>query len=149
MGRKIRTSIEIDAPVKEVWSVVSDIQSFDKWSKWTKFDNVPDEPVGETTTLLASFDGNDEWKAYDCVFNAIDGNTYLLNWSGSVPCGLFHGNHTIQLKPIDENRTHVTHNEDFSGLLPALNLGMPYAKVERNYGLMNEALKKYIETSRE
>lgn len=37
----------------------------------------------------------------------------------------------------------MEHNEDFTGLLPALNLGM--AKVARNYVYINEAVKRVVE----
>ena len=36
----------------------------------------------------------------------------------------------------------MEHNEDFTGLLPALNLGMPFA---RNYVYINEAVKRVVE----
>ena len=39
----------------------------------------------------------------------------------------------------------MEHNEDFTGLLPALNLGMPFVKVARNYVYINEAVKRVVE----
>jgi hypothetical protein len=33
----------------------------------------------------------------------------------------------------------------FSGLLPILGIGLPYKKLDRNYLLMNEALKAHVE----
>lgn len=51
----------------------------------------------------------------------------------------------MQLTKISETETSLEHSEDFSGLLPALNLGMPFKKLEKNYALINEALKKQVE----
>ena len=59
---------------------------------------------------------------------------------------MFNGNHWMQLKKVSETETELDHSEDFTGLLPALNLGMPFKKVERNYGLINKALKEKVES---
>ena len=75
----------------------------------------------------------------------MDHDRHFLNWAGGVPCGIFHGNHWIILTAESETRTRMEHNEDFTGLLPALNLGMPFAKVARNYVYINEAVKRVVE----
>ena len=41
--------------------------------------------------------------------------------------------------------TRLIHTEIFGGLLPALGVGLPYNILDRNYLLMNESLKKFVE----
>jgi hypothetical protein len=41
--------------------------------------------------------------------------------------------------------TKIEHKEVFSGLLPILGIGLPYKKLDRNYLLMNKALKAHVE----
>eukprot|EP00537_Pseudo-nitzschia_pungens_P011859 CAMPEP_0172382080 /NCGR_PEP_ID=MMETSP1061-20121228/77_1 /TAXON_ID=37318 /ORGANISM="Pseudo-nitzschia pungens, Strain cf. pungens" /LENGTH=217 /DNA_ID=CAMNT_0013109889 /DNA_START=295 /DNA_END=949 /DNA_ORIENTATION=- len=42
-------------------------------------------------------------------------------------------------------RTRLVHTETFRGLLPFFSLGLPYETLNRNYLLMNESLKKFVE----
>lgn len=42
----------------------------------------------------------------------------------------------------------LIHTEDFYGALPSLWLGLPYKTLDRNYRLMNESLKAFIEGER-
>ncbi|EOD04115.1 hypothetical protein EMIHUDRAFT_225166 [Emiliania huxleyi CCMP1516] len=145
MVRTIRTEIIIDASIGSVWKVVSDLRTWGEWNAWTKFEDVDENPAGTDARLLASFDGDGTWKEYACQILAVDHDRHFLNWAGGVPCGLFHGNHWIILTPESETRTRMEHYEDFTGLLPALNLGMPFAKVARNYVYINEAVKRVVE----
>mmetsp|Transcript_53991 Transcript_53991/g.96695 ORF Transcript_53991/g.96695 Transcript_53991/m.96695 type:complete len:153 (-) Transcript_53991:341-799(-) len=142
---KIRQEIDIDASIEDVWAVVSDLANWGSWSKWTWFEDV-ESKSGTTATLVVSFDGDEKLKRYaGTEIVAVDGEQFFLNWCGTVPCGLFHGNHWIQLIKVTESKTLVQHYEDFSGILPALGIGMPYKKVKRNYGLINKALKAKVE----
>lgn len=144
---KIRQDIEIDASITDVWAVVSDLGNWSSWSKWTWFEDV-ESRSGTTATLVVSFDGNEKLTRYaGTKIVAVDGENFFLNWRGTVPCGLFYGNHWIQLIKVTDNKTLVQHYEDFSGMLPALGIGMPYKKVERNYGLINNALKARVEAN--
>jgi len=82
---------------------------------------------------------------------------YLLTWKGQVGPGgfLFSGHHTMRLEdvPVDgkkgqgkrKSKTKLIHEETFGGLLPMLGCGLPFAILNRNYRLMNEALKEHVE----
>ena len=95
-----------------------------------------------------SYDGNDEWETFDFNFGEVSSKDYILQWLGNVgPSGcLFSGVHTMELEVISKHQTRLIHSEKFGGLLPALGLGLPYETLDRNYLLMNESLKKFVET---
>ena len=148
---KIEHITIIDAPIEKVWEKLIDIHTWDTWNKWTLL-NADDAVKGRNGKLMACFDGNDEWKSYDFTFGEVDSQTHTLCWFGSVgPRGcLFHGNHTMKLEELKSENdgsstTRLIHTEKFSGLLPRVKMGLPYQKLDRNYQLMNEALKSSIE----
>ena len=134
----------IDAPVDHVWKSLIDIDNW-TWNKWTRL--IVSEPPKKGTkgTLRACPEGNDQdWKEYPFEFAEVDADTHTLAWKGEVPC-LFYGYHSMSLEKIDGTRTKLVHREDFGGLLPMIRLGLPYQKLDRNYLLMNEALKAHVE----
>mmetsp|Transcript_22638 Transcript_22638/g.31606 ORF Transcript_22638/g.31606 Transcript_22638/m.31606 type:complete len:158 (+) Transcript_22638:855-1328(+) len=146
---KIEHITEIQAPIEKVWGVLVDIQDW-KWNKWTRLKAEKAEE-GVQGKLEYSVDGNEKWETADFTFGGVD--NYSLTWFGSLgPTGcLFHGYHTMKLEPIKNTgdftspQTKLIHTENFSGILPRLSLGLPYDKLDRNYLLINEALKKFVE----
>jgi len=97
-------------------------------------------------TLHASFDGNGIWKTFPFSFGEIDPARHLLSWQGAVAGGLvFSGRHHMRLETVAPGWTRLEHNEVFGGLAPLLGFGLPYKKLDRNYRLMNEALKDKCE----
>ncbi|GFH55166.1 hypothetical protein CTEN210_11642 [Chaetoceros tenuissimus] len=138
---------DIEAPIDVVWKVLFDVNDWE-WNKWTRLEanSIPAE--GVKGNLNASYDGNDEWETFDFNFGEVSSKDYILQWLGSVgPSGcLFSGVHTMELEVISEHKTRLIHSEKFGGLLPALGLGLPYETLDRNYLLMNESLKKFVET---
>mmetsp|Transcript_2726 Transcript_2726/g.4049 ORF Transcript_2726/g.4049 Transcript_2726/m.4049 type:complete len:161 (+) Transcript_2726:66-548(+) len=143
---------EIDAPIEEVWSAIIDIKDW-SWNKWTRLEADAEPAKGVKGKLLASFDGNDEWKTFDFEFGEIDPESRVFTWLGNVGPGgcLFHGYHTMRLEVIDKEEvtastcTRLIHTETFRGVLPLFRMGLPFKKIDRNYLLMNENLKEFIE----
>lgn len=141
----------IDANIETVWNVLIDIEDWE-WNKWTRLEvvdgNTPPEE-GDQGKLKASYEGNDEWKTFDFTFGKVSSQEYALEWYGEVgPSGcLFSGYHSMRLEKIDGNKTKLIHSEKFKGILPLLGLGLPYQTIERNYLLMNESLKSFVENS--
>mmetsp|Transcript_20503 Transcript_20503/g.24647 ORF Transcript_20503/g.24647 Transcript_20503/m.24647 type:complete len:155 (+) Transcript_20503:140-604(+) len=143
---KIEHITEINAPIEKVWGTLRNIQDW-KWNKWTRLQAEKAEE-GIQGKLVYSVEGNEKWETADFTFGEVD--NYSITWFGSVgPSGcLFYGYHTMKLEPMNNSaspQTKLIHTENFSGLLPRLWLGLPYDKLDRNYLLMNEALKKFAE----
>ncbi len=141
---KIETSLEIHADIEKIWAVLVDIDHWD-WNLWTRLEASALKP-GVKGTLRASYEGDGVWKAFPFSFGEIDATQHLLSWGGAVAGGIiFSGRHHMRLERLSETRTRLEHNERFGGLAPMLGLGLPFKKLERNYRLMNEALKRKVE----
>jgi hypothetical protein len=71
---------------------------------------------------------------------------YELRWLGHlwVP-GLFDGEHSFRVEPIDEHRSRLTQSESFSGVLAGLLLRRYGADTEAGFHAVNEALKTRAE----
>lgn len=142
----------INAPIESVWNALFDINDW-SWNKWTRLDAKEAPAEGNKGKLKASYEGNDEWETFDFTFGKVDPGSFTLSWLGSIgPCGsIFCGRHTMRLEEVAEMSvgsspcTRLIHIERFSGMLPALGVGLPYKILNRNYLLMNESLKEFVE----
>jgi hypothetical protein len=151
--RVIEHVTTIDAPIDDVWRHLVDVNDW-SWNRWTQLE-AGTPAIGLKGTLRACYDGNNkDWVTFPFEFAEVDPDHHVLAWKGSVgPFGgcLFRGYHTMRLeKTTTDNgvhRTSLIHTEVFDGLLPFLRVGLPYAKLDRNYRLMNEGLKEHVEAS--
>jgi len=148
--QKIEHVTIINAPIETVWKAILDTNDWN-WNKWTRLE-AGTPTVGLQGTLMACYEGNDkDWQTFAFEFAEVDSKSHTLAWKGSVGpfdgC-LFRGYHTMRLTTTISNvpnETKLIHTEVFGGLLPILRLGLPYSKLDRNYRLMNEALKEFVE----
>jgi hypothetical protein len=142
----IKHSTIIDAPIETVWKDIVDT-SYWSWNRWTRLETDSAPTEGLQGKLKACYDGNDQdWQSFDFEFAQVDPRRHVLAWQGKVLGGLlFKGYHTMQLEAIDAKQCKLIHTEVFGGLLPMLRLGLPYPKLDRNYRLMNESLKRHVE----
>lgn len=154
--RTISHTIEIDAPLEDVSKCLFDLNEWNEWNKWTLLatkDLKVAAKSGDPGILKACYEGNNQdWQTFDFVFGEIRNDSTanqkdrLLTWQGSVLGGcLFSGHHTIRLVTMGENKTKMIHTETFGGVLPAMRMGLPYNKLNRNYRLINEAFKAHVE----
>eukprot|EP00584_Thalassiosira_punctigera_P003008 CAMPEP_0172538854 /NCGR_PEP_ID=MMETSP1067-20121228/10169_1 /TAXON_ID=265564 ORGANISM="Thalassiosira punctigera, Strain Tpunct2005C2" /NCGR_SAMPLE_ID=MMETSP1067 /ASSEMBLY_ACC=CAM_ASM_000444 /LENGTH=148 /DNA_ID=CAMNT_0013324443 /DNA_START=125 /DNA_END=571 /DNA_ORIENTATION=- len=135
----------INAPIDKVWKELISIDDWD-WNRWTKLKaETPKE--GAEGKLLASYEGDGQWKEFDFQFGRVSESEHLLTWLGSVGPGgcLFSGHHTMRLEEASGGETRLIHREEFGGILAKLGLGLPYRTLDRNYLLMNESLKQCVE----
>jgi len=154
-NKRIEHTTVIDAPVEAVWKALIDTNDWKNWNQWTRLNTSGTAPqVGLQGTLKACYAGNDrDWQSFPFEFaEVVDGSNlnskqqqYVLAWKGQVLGGcLFSGYHTMRLE-AQKHRTKLIHTEIFGGLLPMLKLGLPYPRLDNNYRLMNESLKKHVE----
>lgn len=146
-NKRIEHITIIDAPIDTVWRELFDVNDW-SWNKWTKLE-AGTPATGLKGTLRACYEGNNkDWQTFAFEFAEVDPEYNILAWKGAVgPFGgcLFRGYHTMKLEKVEPNTTRLIHTDVFGGLLPILRLGLPYTKLDRNYWLMNEALKEHIE----
>jgi hypothetical protein len=160
----IDTAIDIDAPAATVWAALADFGAYPEWNPRSRITGVaaPGErlvvapgpeaegmptfrprvlaagPVGKQHDALV--EGDDPLAAAD------SGRSFELRWLGHLWVrGLFDGEHSFRVEPVDERRARLTQSESFSGLLAGLLLRRYGAETEAGFHAVNEALKTRAE----
>jgi hypothetical protein len=140
--REIQTEIHINASPGEVWRVLTDFGAYPEWNPFVK--RVEGElRVGARLEIFVQVPGGRGMKFKPEVLRVEAARE--LRWIGSLAVpGLFNGEHIFRLEPAGAGATRFLHGERFTGLLIPF-MGGTLAKVERGYGLMNDALRARVE----
>ena len=140
--RELRREIEVEAPPGRVWAVVIDFAAYPDWNPFIRRISgellegarleVRIEPPGARATTFRP------------TVCAVEANREL-RWLGRllVP-GIFDGEHSLRIEPLDGGRSRFVQSERFSGVLVGLVKGT-LAKTEAGFEQMNTALKARVE----
>lgn len=140
--RELRREIEVEAPPGRVWAVVIDFAAYPDWNPFIRRISgellegarleVRIEPPGARATTFRP------------AVRAVEVNREL-RWLGRllVP-GIFDGEHSLRIEPLDGGRSRFVQSERFSGVLVGLVKGT-LAKTEAGFEQMNTALKARVE----
>jgi hypothetical protein len=139
----IETDILIDAEPAAVWAALTDVDHYDEWNPFIRrMDG--DLSVGGKLTVEIGAPGQRHMRFRPTV-TALEPDRKLA-WVGRlVVRGLFDGEHSFTLQPIDGGRrTRLVHAERFSGLLVRFAHRMLGATVS-GFEEFNAALKHRVE----
>lgn len=135
---EVRSSIEIAAPARVVWSVLTDLRRFADWNPFIRAaKGSPD--AGHTVRLRvrSSF-------GVPLVFHAKVLDTeenHELHWIGHVlGRWLACGEHWFTIEPIDAQHVRFVQREQFSGILPRLAARLLARETNRGFEAMNRAM---------
>eukprot|EP00536_Pseudo-nitzschia_multiseries_P015462 jgi/Psemu1/312165/fgenesh1_kg.892_\ len=174
-NRKIHHVTEINAPIEDVWKALVDVNnwSWNKWTRLEA--GTPAVGLQGTLLACYEGDDNNWQTFQFEFAEVDPSNHVLAWQGSVGPLGgrlLFKGYHSMRLEEIEEpesntsdeyehkrhstskpsknkigstKRTRLVHTETFRGILPFFHLGLPYETLNRNYRLMNESLKKFVE----
>jgi len=142
--REFRREIEIDARPERVWSIVTDFAAYPEWNPFIRRISgelregarleVRIEPPGARATTFKP------------TVRAVEANREL-RWLGRlVVPGIFDGEHSLRIEPVDDGRTRFVQSERFTGILVGFVKGT-LAKTEAGFEQMNTALKARVEQS--
>jgi hypothetical protein len=140
--RELSTSIDIDAPPEEVWSILVDFAAYPDWNPFiVGIGGVP--RLGARLEVTMQPPGRRR-ATFRPRVTAVEPNREL-RWLGHlmVP-GLFDGEHAHRLEPAQGGGTRYTQQELFRGVLVPLTGGI-LAATEQGFRAMNEALKQRAE----
>ena len=143
--KEIRTEIEIDAPVNEVWSILTD---FARHPAWNPFIREISGELRQGAQLQVSLGppGKRAMKFKPIVQMLEPGKTF--RWLGHLLFpGLFDGEHIFELEAAGENGTRFIQREKFHGILVGLFRKSLDTDIKNGFIAMNEALKKEVEES--
>jgi hypothetical protein len=140
--RELRREIEIDVPPERVWEVVTDFAAYPEWNPFisrisgelregARLEVRIEPPGGRTTTFKPTV-------------RAVEPNREL-RWLGRllVP-GIFDGEHSLRIEPLEGGRTRFVQSERFFGILVGLVKGT-LKKTDVGFEQMNAALKARVE----
>jgi hypothetical protein len=143
--KQLRTEIEIDAPAKRVWELLTDFASYPEWNPFIR--SISGQPApGERLQARIEPPGGRGMTFKPRVLNAEPERE--LRWVGHllVP-GLFDGEHSFTIEPLQENRVRFVQREAFKGLLVPLFARSLETNTLRGFEGMNRALKERAEAA--
>jgi hypothetical protein len=143
--KQLHTEIEIDAPAKRVWELLTDFASYPQWNPFIRYISGHPAP-GERLQARLEPPGGRAMTFKPKVLTAEPNRE--LRWLGRllVP-GLFDGEHSFTIEPLEENRVRFIQREAFKGLLVPLFGRSLETNTQRGFEEMNHALKGRAEAA--
>jgi hypothetical protein len=135
----LHSEIEIDAPAERVWHLLTDFASYPQWNPFIR--KIRGQPTkGERLEVRLEPPGGRAMTFKPKVLTAEPNRE--LRWLGHllVP-GLFDGEHSFIIQPLEENRVRFVQREAFTGLLVPLFARSLETNTQRGFEEMNRALK--------
>ncbi len=141
MSIVIKTAIDINAPLKDVWVVLTDFPAYGQWSNFSSIDGV----AREGTRLAMKMPG----MSFGSTVTAAEPER-KLEWAAWIlNKAVFEGRHSFTLSRNPDGSTHLDNTEIFSGALVWPLQGM-FKKTEgrraNGYDGFNQALKRRVES---
>ncbi len=139
--QRIETTIDINAPPRVVWSLLTDFAAMPSWNPFIKSIS-GDLRTGSRLSVHIAPPGKAGMRFRPAVIAVRPERE--LRWLGHLlVSGLFDGEHYFLLEPTEKG-VRFTHGERFSGILVGLMRGM-LATTEDGFRAMNMALKERAE----
>jgi hypothetical protein len=136
---------EIDTSGERVWHLLTDFASYPQWNPFIR--SISGQPAtSERLEVRIEPPGGQAMTFKPTVLNAEHNRE--LRWLGHllVP-GLFDGEHSFTIQPLEENRVRFIQREAFKGLLVPLFARRLDNNTQRGFEQMNCALKERAEAS--
>lgn len=113
--RSFETRLVIGAPPERVWRI---LVNGDEWSTWNTTVRRLDGRIalGEKVTVHVTASPG---RAFPVTVVEMDDARRMV-WRGGMPLGLFVGERSYTLRPVDSARTEFSMRETYSGLLAPL-----------------------------
>lgn len=144
---EIRTDIEIDAPAERVWDV---LRAFDRYPEWNPTMRIGGRAnPGAHLQVELRMPGMSPRQFRPTVATVQRGpDAWAFSWVGHLWVeGLFDGEHSFRVEPIDDGRSRLVHAERFEGLLAGVLLRLYGDRFREGFGAMNAALKARAEST--
>jgi hypothetical protein len=141
--KELHSEVEINAPAERVWQLLTDFASYPRWNPFIR--SISGEPTtGERLEVRIEPPDGRGMTFKPTVLNAEPNRE--LRWLGHllVP-GLFDGEHSLAIQPLEENRVRFLQRETFRGLLVPLFSRSLDNNTHRGFEEMNRALKERAE----
>lgn len=135
----IITSIEIDAPPKMVWEVLTDFKRFDEWNPFMR--SITGEATrGAQLQVQIQPSGGDSTTFRPVVLVA-EAERELRWLDRFLFPGVFDGEYRFQIEALSDRRVRFMQSEAFSGLLVPFFWRSLNTQTRKGFEEMNQALK--------
>ncbi len=137
--KKLCADIEIAASAERVWQVLADFEAYPQWNPFVRLAR-GELKVGARLTVHLQPPGTRGMTFRPTVLK-VEPNREL-RWLGhlGVP-GLFDGEHSFRIEPVEANQVHLVQSETFTGILVPLLMRALDKDTQRGFEEMNHALK--------
>lgn len=139
---EISNQMTIDAPVDQVWTVLTDLDRFPDWNPVIR--RVEGNlTVGETVRMTAQApDGEHQWSCRISRYR--DGREFAWQFTDRHPL-LYRGEHTFCVIAIDAHTTRYIDVETFQGLLVPARRHLLATQTRAGMAAMGDALRQRAE----
>jgi hypothetical protein len=137
------SQIGINASAERVWDILTDFASYPQWNPFIR--SISGElKVGERLEVRLEPPDSRSITLRPTVLRAEPNR--VMRWVGHlfVP-GMFDGEHSLVIEPLEENRVRFVQHEAFKGVLVSLLARSLDNNTLRGFEEMNEALKERAE----
>ena len=143
--KELHSQIEINASAERVWRLLTDFASYPQWNPFIR--SISGHPApGERLQARIEPPGGRGMTFKPKVLSAEPNRE--LRWLGHllVP-GVFDGEHSFTIQPLEDNRVRFIQREAFKGLLVPLFARSLDTNTQRGFEEMNHALKERAEAA--
>lgn len=137
----VSATIQIDAPPMAVWAILTDLGRYEEWNPLFR-EASGEVEVGKRIRLRSVHPANGRMMTVKPKIVTVEPGAEI-RWVSSLP-GIISGEHSFVLSPVDAG-TRLVQSESFRGLLVPFS-GKTFARAEDSFRMLNEALKKRVES---
>jgi hypothetical protein len=139
---EIRTELEIAAPAREVWGILTDFARYQEWNPFIT-EIAGDAVVGQALHVHLSLPEGRDYQLKPRLLRFEENRE--LRWRGHLLFpGLFDGEHFFRLEEVSGARTRFIQGENFEGIFVRFS-SRTITRAARGFVYMNEALKRRAE----
>lgn len=141
--RDVDTAVIINAPPERVWRVLRAIDRYAEWNpliRALKGDLRTGGRIEVTIEIPGASPSTFGAKVLEVTPN------HEIRWESDLPVPrLFAGKYKLIMVPLDGGRTHLRHEQEFTGLLVGLFTADYMERTREGFELMNRMLKARVE----
>jgi hypothetical protein len=136
--KELRTEIEIQASPDKVWQALTNLANYPEWNPFIHH-AIGTAKVGEKVDIIVS-SGSKEMTLH-CTVVKVEPNKEL-RWKYHVILpGLFRGEHSFIIEPMENNKVRFVDREIFNGLLVSSQAKDIDTNSRQGFEAMDKALK--------